>query len=166
MDVIYRSLSINDALDFWNMMNELDNETKYMMYEPRERTKDIKRVEKLIQTAINEENFLLATEIEQEIVGYICAERGIPNRVRHTAYIVVGIRSKYQDHGIGTELFRYLDEWAVKYGIKRLELTVMVCNNVAKKLYERNGFIVEGTRKNAMLVDGQFIDEYYMAKLL
>lgn len=40
----------------------------------------------------------------------------------------------------------------------------MACNPIAKKLYERNGFIVEGIKKNAMLVDGQFVDEYYMAR--
>lgn len=35
----------------------------------------------------------------QEIVGFLSAERGVPNRIRHTAYIVVGIRKAFQ--GIG-----------------------------------------------------------------
>lgn len=166
MNVVYRNLELDEASDFWNMMNALDHETRYMMYEPGERTKDIKRIEDLIQAAASEGNLLLVAEVDHEIVGYICAQRGIPNRVRHTAYIVVGIRSKYQGHGIGSEFFHYLDKWAVESGVRRLELTVMACNPIAKKLYERNGFIVEGVKKNAMLVDGQLIDEYYMAKLL
>ncbi|MDN6093431.1 MAG: hypothetical protein L0I49_07060 [Lactococcus raffinolactis] len=50
--------------------------------------------------------------------------------------------------------------------MKRLELTVIRTNLVAKRLYEQKGFVVEGTRKNAMIIDGDFVDEFYMAKLL
>ena len=38
--------------------------------------------------------------------------------------------------------------------------------SVAKRLYEQKGFVVEGTKKNAMMIDGDFVDEFYMAKLL
>jgi RimJ/RimL family protein N-acetyltransferase len=37
---------------------------------------------------------------------------------------------------------------------------------MAKHLYEKSGFVVEGIKKNAMFVDGEYVDEYYMAKLL
>ena len=30
----YRELSKKDAVSFWEMMNQLDHETKYMLYEP------------------------------------------------------------------------------------------------------------------------------------
>ena len=39
-------------------------------------------------------------------------------------------------------------------------------NHVARHLYERMGFTVEGLRKSAMLVDGHLVDEYYMVRLL
>ena len=35
----YRKLSLDDAEKFWNLMNQLDYETKYMLYEPGERKK-------------------------------------------------------------------------------------------------------------------------------
>ena len=37
---------------------------------------------------------------------------------------------------------------------------------LAKHLYEKNGFVVEGIKRDAMFVDGNYVDEYYMAKLL
>lgn len=40
----------------------------------------------------------------------------------------------------------------------------MCPNIVAKHLYEKNGFVIEGVKKNAVLVDGVYIDEFYMAK--
>jgi len=41
----------------------------------------------------------------------------------------------------------------------------MCPNTIARHLYEKNGFIIEGVKKNAMLVNKEYVDEYYMAKL-
>ena len=167
--ITYRKLRIDEAQLFWNMMTELDNETKFMMYEPGERTKtssDIKAIEDLIQSAIDNDNYLLVAEVNQQIVGYILALRGKPNRLKHTAYIVTGINKDHRRKGIGKTFFAYLDKWAKDNDIKRLELTVICTNIVAKQLYEQKGFVVEGTKKNAMLIDGNYVDEFYMAKLL
>ena len=59
-----------------------------------------------------------------------------------------------------------LDEWAGKNGIVRLELTVECVNTGAKLLYEKHGFKVEGIRPKSMKVNGRFVDEYYMGKIL
>jgi len=32
--ITYRTLNINETQSFWNLMNQLDYETKYMLYEP------------------------------------------------------------------------------------------------------------------------------------
>ena len=36
-----RTLSVDEAEQFWSLMNQLDYETKYMLYEPGERTKNL-----------------------------------------------------------------------------------------------------------------------------
>ena len=35
--IIYSKLEINRIKDFWELLNRLDTETDYMMYEPNER---------------------------------------------------------------------------------------------------------------------------------
>lgn len=166
--IIYRKLRVEEAQKFWDMMNELDKETKFMMYEVGEReekTVNLQALECQIQNSIEDNDFLLIAEVEGEIVGYLSAERGVPNRIKHTAYVVTGVREKYRGCGIGKELFQRLDSWAKENDVTRLELTV-ICNNIiAKKLYEKNGFVVEGIKKNSMIMDGQYVDEFYMAKL-
>lgn len=164
--MIIREITMNDANAFWQMQFELDKETKYMMYEPNERTKNLNRIHSLIQDALDGINLLLVADNDKEIIGFLSAQRGVPNRIKHTAYIVVGIRNAYQGKGIGSELFKKLDMWAIQHVITRLELTVMCPNKTAKHLYEKNGFTIEGIKKNSMLVDGEYVDEYYMAKLL
>lgn len=166
--IIYRKLELNEAQVFWNMLNALDNETNYMMYEPGEReekAKELQPIKSLIESASTDHDFLLIAEVDDKIIGYISAERGEPNRINHTAYIVLGIRDGHRGQGIGKEFFRRLDTWALNNGITRLELTVMCSNAPAKYLYEKNGFVIEGVKKYSMLVNGQYEDEYYMAKL-
>lgn len=152
------------------MMCLLDNETPFMMYEPDERKKkttDISDLRSKIDDAVTGNDFLLiAEESDGKIVGYIWAERGKLNRILHTAYIVVGIREAYRHQGIATEFFKRLDEWARKNSIVRLELTVECANTVARHLYEKNGFVVEGRRMKSMKLGNEFVDEFYMAKLL
>lgn len=45
--ITYRKLEVNEAQSFWNLMNQLDYETKYMLYEPGERAEKASNVSKL-----------------------------------------------------------------------------------------------------------------------
>ena len=167
--IVIRPVGEDDAEGFFQMMCRLDDETEYMMYEPGERrdqTKDPSRLRNVIRAAQTGGDLLLAAVDSDEIVGFIWAERGKTNRVRHTAYIVVGVRSSYRSLGIGTEFFRRMDGWAKACGIIRLELTVECDNSAAVSLYRKCGFAVEGVRPKSMNVSGRLVDEYYMGKLL
>lgn len=164
--MVIREIKLSDAAAFWQMQFELDKETNYMMYEPNERTKDLSLINSLIQNSLDGNDLLLVAEEEKAIIGYLSAQRGVHNRIKHTAYIVTGIRKAFQGKGIGSELFKRLDLWAMKNAITRLELTVMCPNEMAKHLYEKNGFVIEGIKKNSMIVNGEYIDEFYMAKLI
>lgn len=164
--MVIREIKDNDAEAFWQMQFELDKETKFMLYEPNERTKNTDLINSLIQKSINGEDLLLVAENDEDIVGFLGAKRGALNRIKHSAYIVVGVRKYFQGMGIGTEFFKRLDLWARQKNITRLELTVVCENTRAKHLYEKNGFVIEGIKKNTMIVDGKYVDEYCMAKLI
>lgn len=161
----YRKVPVNEAEQFWNLMNQLDHETKYMLYEPGERTKDIRPIEALIRDSVEGDDFLLAAETDNKLVGYISAQKGGLNRIAHSAYIVVGILRDYRGKGIGTEFFKRLNAWAEEKKITRLELTVICKNEAAKHLYLKSGFEIEGIKRNSLCVDGEYLDEYYMARI-
>ena len=161
----YRTLSVDEAERFWNLMNQLDYETKYMLYEQGERMKDLSTVESIIRDSVEGEDFLLVAEADKKLIGYISAQRGRMNRIAHSAYIVVGILMDYRGKGIGTEFFKRLDAWAEEKKITRLELTVICKNEVAKRLYTNRGFEIEGVKRKSVCVDGEYLDEYYMAKV-
>ena len=161
----YRKVSVNEAEQFWNLMNQLDYETKYMLYEPGERTKNLFKIESLIRDSVEGEDFLLVAETDNKLIGYISAQRGRLNRIAHSAYIVVGILRDYRGKGIGTEFFKRLNVWAEEEKITRLELTVICENEAAKHLYLKSGFEIEGIKRKSVCVGGAYLDEYYMARV-
>jgi len=163
--MIIRKIEIKDAANLLDMLLTLDNETKNMMYEPSERSNDIDCINKMICQSKNENSLILIADIGSKIVGFLSAEEGKFNRIRHSAYVVVGILESFQGQGIGSKLFEALDEWAEQNKITRLELTVMCNNTAAIHLYQKKGFEIEGTKRKSMIVDGKYVDEYYMAKV-
>ena len=162
-----RKIREDDARAFFEMLCALDGETDRMMYEPGERrrvTKSLDPLKARIASAVSGGDLLLVAEDEEKgIAGFLWAERGTLERVRHTAYIVTGILRAYRGKGTGTRFFEMLGEWARENGVTRLELTVECANEGAIRLYVRHGFHVEGTRRGSMLVNGELTDEYYMA---
>lgn len=91
-----RPITLDDVENFYHMMCWLDEETEYMMYEPGERqlkSNNLDDLKERIEVAVSGEDFLMvAVNDNEEIVGYIWAERGKMNRISHTAYIITGIR--------------------------------------------------------------------------
>ena len=161
-----KKLTSADSFGFLNLLLTLDNETKFMMLEPNERNVSSEDMT-LRLSKIDETNSVLFGAFDDgNLVGYVNVLRGDANRIRHSAYIAMGILLSYTGQGIGKLLLNKVDEWARKYGVTRLELTVMAHNEKAIKLYEKMGFNKEGIKKNSILIDGNYIDEYYMGKIL
>lgn len=162
----YRQIRPEDARDYVEMMQSLDLETDMMLLEPGERKNDPEAAASIIRNSLAAGNFFLIAKEGETMAGVLTAERGHYRRIRHAAYVVVGIRAGYRGRGIGIEMFKRLDAWAVSQGITRLELTVRKDNDTAVHLYKKSGFVIEGIRKNSMRVGGVYEDEYYMAKFI
>lgn len=165
MKMEIRKIQIEDAYNYLDMLLNLDNETKFMMFEPGERSTDINIAKNIIEKSVNGDNLVLVATDEENIIGFLSVQKGVPKRIKHTGYVVVGIREKYRGMGIGSKLFSELDIWAIENKITRLELSVICSNTIAKHLYEKNGFEVEGIKRNAMIIDDKYVDEFYMSKI-
>ncbi len=159
-----RQIEVEDAEKFLKMLKQLDGETEFMMYEPGERRTTLEEQREIIERVQKNGDPLFLVEKKNEIVGFLGGRRGSCNRVKHTVYIALGIVEGYRGQGIGRKLMEQLDRWNVENEISRSELTVMCHNERAVGLYEGMGYQIEGRRKKSLLVDGRFVDEYYMGK--
>ena len=137
-----------------------------MMFEPGERDTPVAAIAGRLEQATDATGLFLGAFVEERLVGFISLMRGNANRTRHSAYIVMGVLAAHTGKGIGKALLQAAETWAVAQGLTRLELTVMTHNTHAVKLYSSMGFVQEGTKPQSLKVDGTYVDEYYMGKLL
>lgn len=157
----------SDGEAFLALCKTLDQETQFMMLEPGERTTTVEEQSQRIKNVLSTDNqIILVAEDEDRLVGFLAAFGGGYQRNRSSAYIVTGILQEYAGRGLGTQFFQSVEEWAIAHNIHRLELTVMCHNERAVHLYKKVGFVVEGVKKDSLRINGKYVDEFYMAKIL
>jgi RimJ/RimL family protein N-acetyltransferase len=164
---VIREIRESDAGSFLALCKQLDEETRFMLLEPGERTTTLDEQEKRIREMLSKDNQTIFVAEEQgSLIGYLAAIGGSYARNKHEVYIVVGILEAFTGQGTGTALFERLDAWAHEHQIHRMELSVMVHNTRGVGLYQKMGFEIEGIKKDSLYVDGAYVDEYYMGKLI
>lgn len=163
-----REIRESDAENFLVLCQQLDQETQFMLLEPGERRMGVEEQRERIKSLLSKDNqtILVAEAPTGQLVGHLTAIGGNFNRNRHTVYVVIGILQAFTGRGLGAQLFAELDLWARAHAIHRLELTVMVHNERAIRLYQKMGFEIEGLKRHHLRINGIYVDEYEMAKLL
>ncbi len=165
--IIIRKVQENDAEGIVNLLKRLDEETIFMALEPGERQTTIEEERLLIKNTLASDNSMIfIAEKDGQIIGYLGAQGPKVRRAHHRIYLTIGILRQYTHQGIGTKLFREMENWARENKIHRLELTVFVNNQAGLTLYKKMEFEIEGIKRHSFFVDSSYIDEYYMAKLL
>lgn len=159
-----KKITLVDSGSYLKLLNKLDEETEFRAYEPGERKITPEEMKQLLSSKQN--NLILLAFEGNELAGYIEAERGKFNRNKHSAHINLAVLKKYQGRGIGKLFFEEVEKWGKLNRIHRLDLCVFTYNTNAINLYSKLGFVIEGTKKDSFFVDGGYVDELIMAKLI
>ncbi|WP_163528259.1 GNAT family N-acetyltransferase [Halobacillus ihumii] len=156
-----------DAGKLVGLIKEVETESRYMLYEAGERKTTKEQMHSRIVGMEKAGNSIIFAAHENDrFIGYIMAINSSARRQQHSVHLVIGILSTNRGKGVGNELFKTMEQWALGQSLHRLELTVVVNNEAGVGLYTKRGFEVEGRKRNSLFIDGEFVDEYYMAKLL
>ncbi|EAQ65298.1 acetyltransferase, putative [Marinomonas sp. MED121] len=162
-----RNAKVADAKAILLLTKQLAKESRFMLHEPGEQDLSMQQQEAILAdfTGSKSKVFLLL-ELDQKIVGFCVGIGSSARRNQHNLYCVMGIQTAFTGKGLGRELLNSLELWASQYGFTRLELTVMAHNHKAIKLYLSHGFEQEGIKRQSLKIDGEYVDEIYMSKLL
>ncbi len=122
------------------------------------------RRERLAQLAANV-HFLVA-ELDGRVVGNLGLHVETNLRRRHCGSFGMAVHDDFQGRGVGSALVAAMIDLADNWlGLRRLELQVFVDNAAAIHLYEKFGFVAEGTARAFALRGGEFVDALFMARL-
>ena len=107
----------------------------------------------------------LVADSDGRVVG-AAALRPFYGRRAHAAEFWIAVHEDFAGNGIGSRLLAEIidtsDRWL---NVLRIEMTVFTDNARAIALYEKFGFVIEGTHKAATFRDGQYVDAHCMARL-
>lgn len=101
--------------------------------------------------------------IDDTIVSILNFLAGRRPRIRHCGELSLTVRKQYWGQGIGSLMLDTLIDWAKQTTIiKKLNLRVRTDHHRAIALYERKGFVREGTISREILLNGKFYDHHWM----
>ncbi|MEW1830534.1 GNAT family N-acetyltransferase [Streptomyces sp. NPDC088196] len=110
----------------------------------------------------------LVAEIDRRIVGYI--RLAFPTELACNAHVRqiqgLAVADEARGKGVGRALVRAAVEEARRRGARRLTLRVLGHNTPARRLYEAEGFAVEGVLPEEFLLDGKYVDDVFMGRAL
>ena len=162
MDIEIRHINPNDHVEIHRIFlsTEIIHGTMRLPHQPLEYTD--KRL------APSDGSIKLAACIDKEVVGYseLITYPDVP-RHRHAGEInMLVVDPGKQGQGIGRALMHAMIDMADNWlQITRLGLTVWATNEAAIHLYKQCGFAIEGTMKNYVFGDGQYVDACIMGRI-
>lgn len=113
------------------------------------------------------ESFSLAVEVGGQLAGLagLFPDSGGLRR-KHCLHLGISVAVPYQGVGAGNalmvELLNYADNWA---NCLRVELEVFTDNAKAIALYQKHGFVIEGTKRADSLRNGRYVNSHVMGRL-
>jgi putative acetyltransferase len=103
---------------------------------------------------------------DDKVVGEISIYQSDRPRLAHSAGLGMMVSPDYWGMSIGTQLMDAIldlaDNWL---NLKRVELEVNTDNPAGVRLYEKSGFVIEGTKRFHTYGDGRWADSYFMARV-
>ncbi|WP_027309341.1 GNAT family N-acetyltransferase [Caloramator sp. ALD01] len=163
MDYLIRPIRLEDA-EAINEMRRMDGVRETILGIKSER---INKTEDFIKGLGANDHILVAevNKVEKKVFGVVGLHINASLRARHSASVWIMVHKDYQGMGIGKALLKEVldlaDNWLK---LVRVELSVFVDNERAINLYKSLGFQIEGTKKYAAIKNGEYADEFIMAR--
>lgn len=85
---------------------------------------------------------------------------------QHVAEISLAVHPNYRRHGIGRRLLEAVCEKAREQKKHKISLRVLAVNEGAIRLYKACGFREQGCLKDEFLIDGNYVDDVLMYKMI
>ncbi|MBM7606105.1 RimJ/RimL family protein N-acetyltransferase [Metabacillus crassostreae] len=115
----------------------------------------------------NPEGSQLVAILEDRVVGYLGFHHPTPLKTnQHVLEIDIAVDQHYQGKGIGRKLLDELMKMAKDKNIHKLALRVLSSNEGAIDFYKKCGFTEQGRLVKEFLIDGEFVDDLLLYKLV
>lgn len=111
---------------------------------------------------------VLVAEVDGRVAGY--AKIRPPTSLASNAHVQqiqgLAVDPQMQGRGVGRAIIDGAVAEARRRGARKVSLRVLATNPRAQQLYGACGFEVEGVLREEFLIDGRYVDDWQLARLL
>jgi RimJ/RimL family protein N-acetyltransferase len=158
-----------DAAAMVKYLTDTAAETEFVLRYPEECSRYTVESERSFLEGFNANpnSLFLTCFVGERLAGNCELQFNTQIKYRHKASVAIALYREFWGQGIGTAMFRAMEEVARQRGVMLLELEYIGGNERGRGLYEKMGFRITGVRPDAIrLKDGRFLNEYMMVKKL
>lgn len=163
-EIMIRRAEVSDAEAMLVYLDQISRESDFLTFGPGELSTTLEEERHYLEHLQMRNNaIMLMAFMDGELVGNIHFNGGGRPRIQHSGEFGISVLEKAGGMGIGAELLKALLVWAKATGIiRKINLQVRTDNDHAISLYEKHGFISEGTLTKALCVGGVYYNNYMM----
>jgi ribosomal protein S18 acetylase RimI-like enzyme len=110
----------------------------------------------------------LVAEYDGVVVGYLRLQDKYPFPEGSGVLAINGlaVAEDARGQGVASTLLEAAADEGRRRGARKISLHVHATNTPARRLYERHGYLLEGTHPNEFLIEGTYIAALDMAKMI
>ena len=161
MDIIVRQIKLEDAKGFWSALASVAKEKKYILStEPPA----FEKTQAFVRDNVGQNHAQYVALDGEKTVGWADIIPMSHPTMAHVGGLGMGVIADYRGRGIGGNLLTSVMQHAWDGGLKRLELEVFADNQAAIHLYKKHGYVQEGVKRYARLIERVYQDIVVMAQ--
>lgn len=166
-EIVIRYPDVNDVIEMTRYINELSKEKTFITFQGEEITFEAEKkyVGGFLKKIKEKKAIKLLVIHNSKIIGISEVSMG-ERTAKHIGIFGITIAKEFRNEGIGRLLMEKVFEQAEKEmpSLKIVILEVFAKNSIAKRVYERFGFIEYGKLPNGITRGGKFEDAILMYK--
>lgn len=162
-EVTIRPARQEDISGIIGVMRQVAGEKRYIVAE--DVADQLSGDSALMREDLENQRFFVAT-IDDEVVGWCGVEQPTLEKLAHNAELTLGVLEEYRGDDIGSHLMQRALSWARKEEFHKAYNSVPATNAAGIEFLEDHGWNTEAIRRDHYSIDGEFVDEVMMAKLL
>jgi RimJ/RimL family protein N-acetyltransferase len=162
--LVIRDAAVADAGAILDYVDVTCGQSDFFSFGPGEFELSVSDEEEFIRGSLEADNQLfIVGSIDDTIVSTLHLTANSRPRTRHCGEFGISVHQEYWGLGIGSMMLDALIDWATNTQIvTKINLRVRTDNDRAISLYERKGFVNEGTIRREIFIDGQYFDHHWM----
>jgi RimJ/RimL family protein N-acetyltransferase len=162
MTTEFRQIRVNETEAFRAAVDAVARERKYLALLE---APPIEQVRAFVKRNVELGYPQIIALMDDAVVGWCNVPPASRAVSTHVGDLFMGLLPEWRGKGIGERLLRHAMHAADLFGFQRVELGVFATNAAAAALYRKVGFVEEGIKRKAILIDGVYHDEIIMARL-